>query len=304
MLVHVIRVDQGHGLKGGQQVFGQLRHQGFGLVAGLNALQCRQVARLPCGKAGGGLGVEGHKLRVGQHGSFHLGHGLLQLGIAFAQRLEQHVAQAGHDLPVGGQCVQVAVGDAARHVGLQVLYVFGLCAVDVARQVEVVGVFVAGNFIQRHHAGIASQVFKLVKRIDNFVDVLLAQFVFVAVFDEAFAGVDHHHTLAGVGVLLVQHQHAGRNARAIKQVGGQADDAFQDAGLDQLFADHRLGIAPEQHTVRQDAGGFAGAVHAADDVHEVGVVALLGGRHAPAKALVGVAGTAVAQGQAGAPLFV
>jgi hypothetical protein len=28
---------------------------------------------------------------------------------------------------------------------------------------------------------------------------------------------------------------------------------------DQLLADHRLGIAAEQHAVRQDAGGLAGA---------------------------------------------
>ncbi len=304
VLVHVIRVHQGHGLEAGQQIFGQGVDKRLGMVALFYALHGGQVARLPCGKAAGGLRVKGHKFGVGQRGGFHLGHGLLQLGIAFAQGLEQQVAQAGHHFPIGGQCVQVAVGDAARHVGLQVLNVFGLCAVDVARQVEVVGVFVAGNFIQRHHAGVACNVFELVKRIHNFVNVLFAQFVFVAVFDEAFAGVDHHHAFASVGVLLVEHQHAGRNARAIKQVGWQADDALENARSDELFTNHRLGIAPEQHPVRQDAGGFAGAVHAANDVHEVGVVALLGWRHAPAKALVRVALPAVAQRQAGAPLFV
>jgi hypothetical protein len=43
-----------------------------------------------------------------------------------------------------------------------------------------------------------------------------------------------------------------------------------------------LGIAAEQHAVRQDAGGLAGALQA-DDVQQVGVVALLGGGTPQAK---------------------
>ena len=40
----------------------------------------------------------------------------------------------------------------------------------------------------------------------------------------------------------------------------------------------------------QDAGGFAGVFHGADDVQQEGVVALLGRRLAPGKTLVGIAG--------------
>jgi hypothetical protein len=62
-----------------------------------------------------------------------------------------------------------------------------------------------------------------------------------------------------------------------------------------------LGIAAEEHAVRQDAGGFARALHAADDVQQVGVVALLLRRHAPGEALLAVALAALAQGQASGP---
>ncbi len=117
------------------------------------------------------------------------------------------------------------------------------------------------------------------------MDIALAQPVLRPVLGEALAGIDQEHALAGGGVLLVQHQDAGGNAGAIEEVRGQADDAFQDAGADELFADHGLGISPEQHAVRQDASGLSRAIHAAEDVQQVGVVALLRRRLAPGEAL-------------------
>ena len=154
-----------------------------------------------------------------------------------------------------------------------------------------------GDLAERHHAGVARHVLAWLEGVDDAVHVLLAQAVLVAVLDEALAGVDHEDAPARGGVLLVQHQDAGRNAGAVEQVGGQADDALEDAGAHQLLADHGLGIAAEQHAVRQDAGALAGALHRADDVQQVGVVALLGGRLAPGEALEGIAG----RRQAGAP---
>ena len=112
-------------------------------------------------------------------------------------------------------------------------------------------------------------------------------------FDEALGGVDHEDALAGGGVLLVEHDDAGRNAGAVKEIRGQADDALEVAGADELLADHGLGIAAEEHAMRQNAGAFAGALHRADDVQQVGVVALLSGRHAPGEALEAVVATAV-----------
>jgi hypothetical protein len=106
---------------------------------------------------------------------------------------------------------------------------------------------------------------------------------FLAVLDEALGGVDHEDALAGGGVLLVQHQDAGGDAGAVEQVGRQADDALEDARAHQLLADHRLGIAAEQHAVRQDAGALPVLFMRADDVQQVGVVALLGGGSPQAK---------------------
>ena len=133
------------------------------------------------------------------------------------------------------------------------------------------------------------------------MDVLGAQAVLGAVLHEAAAGVDHEDALAGVGVLLVDDDDAGGDAGAVEQVGGQADDALDVALADEGAADVGLGVAAEQHAVRQDARAFAGALERADDVQQVGVVALLGGRRAEGlEALVGV----VERIEAGAPALV
>ena len=86
--------------------------------------------------------------------------------------------------------------------------------------------------------------------------------------------------LRACGVLLVEHDDAGGDAGAVEEVGRQADDALDVAACGRGSADVGLGIAAEQHAVRQDAGAFAGALERADDVQQVGVVALLGGRRA------------------------
>ncbi|MNG06419.1 hypothetical protein D3C84_896570 [compost metagenome] len=57
------------------------------------------------------------------------------------------------------------------------------------------------------------------KGVDDFVNVLLAQAVFVAIFDKAFAGIEHKDAFATVRLLFIQHDDAGRDTGAIKQVG-------------------------------------------------------------------------------------
>ena len=54
------------------------------------------------------------------------------------------------------------------------------------------------------------------------------------------------------GVLLVEHDDAGRDAGAVEEVGRQADDALDVAALEQLPADRGFGVAAEQDAVRQD----------------------------------------------------
>ena len=73
------------------------------------------------------------------------------------------------------------------------------------------------------------------------------------------------------------------------------------AALDEVAADGTLGTAAKQHAVRENARAFAGALERAEDVQEVGVVALLAGRDAVVlEALPGV----VLGIEAGAPAFV
>ena len=68
-----------------------------------------------------------------------------QIYIACAVRFEKRFFKLGAYGPVALQGVYVALGYAALQVACQVLQVFGLLAVDVAWQVEVVVVF--GYFI-------------------------------------------------------------------------------------------------------------------------------------------------------------
>src|SRR5690606_9435741 len=103
---------------------------------------------------------------------------------------------------------------------------------------------------------------------------------------------------------LVEDEDAGGDAGAVEQIGGQTDDALENAGADEVLADGGLGVAAEKDAVGQDAGGLGGALHRADDVEQIGVVALLGGRHAPGEALERIALAAVAEGEAGGPRLV
>ena len=170
-----------------------------------------------------------------------------------------------------------------------VLHVLGLLAVDVARDVEVE--LVPLDLVEAHHARVLRDLQPPGEDIHDLVDVLLAQAVLGAVLHETRAGIHHEDALAGVGILLVHDDDARGDAGPVEKVGGQADDALDVALADQVLADVGLGVAPEEHAVRQDARALAGALERADDVQQIGVIALLGGRHAEVlEALVGVVG--------------
>ena len=71
------------------------------------------------------------------------------------------------------------------------------------------------------------------------------------------ARVDHEDAFAFVRVLLVDGDDAGRDARAVEEVGRQADDALDVSAPDDSLADGRLRVAPEEYAVRQE-GALAG----------------------------------------------
>ena len=151
-------------------------------------------------------------------------------------------------------------------MAVDVLQVLGLGAVNVARQVEVEVVLRVGDLVQRHQPGVARNVGLFGEDVDDPVNVLLAQAVLGAVLPESLGGVDHEDALAAGGVFLVEHHDAGGDAGAIEEGGGQANDALEITGADELLADRGLSIATEEDAVGQDAGGFARALHRADEV--------------------------------------
>ena len=110
--------------------------------------------------------------------------------------------------------------------------------------------FGIADFRQRHHAGVARHLDLAGEDVHDAVDVLGAQAILVAVLDEALRGVHHEDALAGVGVLLVEHEDAGRSACAVEEVGRQADDALDVAPLDDLATDGSFGTTPKEDAVR------------------------------------------------------
>ena len=137
------------------------------------------AARQPAKRSRHGL-VEGGELGVTEDRGLHLGQRQLEARVARATGgLEQRGAHAGEHLPVVGERVEIALGDAAAQVALDVLQVLRLRAVDVARQVEVEVVLRVRDLGQRHQARIARHVGLASEGVHDAVDVLLAQAVLV-----------------------------------------------------------------------------------------------------------------------------
>ena len=160
-------------------------------------------------------------------------------------------------------------------MAFDVLNVFGLLAVNVAREIEVEIVFL--DLVDTDRAGILRHIQPLVEDIDYLVDVHRAKTVLVSVLKVARAGVDHEDAFSGVGVFLVDDDDAGGNAGSVEEVCWQADDALDLALADECTANVGFRIASEQDTVRQNASAFAGGFERANDVKKVGVVALPAG---------------------------
>jgi hypothetical protein len=79
-----------------------------------------------------------------------------------------------------------------------------------------------------------------------------------------------------IAAALAHHQHAGGDAGAVEQVGGQADHRFQQVGLDHRRADGAFLAAAEQHAVRHHGGDHAAVARHRDHVlqeHQVGLLA-------------------------------
>ena len=109
---------------------------------------------------------------------------------------------------------------------------------------------------------------------------------------ELGVGIDEENLAAAVlglirvgrlaGEVRPHHENTSRDARAVEQIGRQADDRLDQVLFEKLLADLLLRAAAEQHAVRHDRGDHSRRL--ADGEHVLGEhqVALLPGRRRPA----------------------
>ena len=213
------------------------------MAARLQCLERYGVRVSPLGKVGVHCRDEGDELAVvvdrGLDCRFLDG----EVEIARAVFLEQAVPQLRKHGPVSFQRINIGGGDASLQMARDVLSVLGCLTVDVAWQVEVELVLL--DLREGHHACIFRDIEPFVEDVHDLVDVHTAQPVLGAVLHEATTGVDHEDALARLGILLVDNHDASGDTRAVKEVGGQADDAPDVALAHKTTAYIRLGVAPE-----------------------------------------------------------
>jgi hypothetical protein len=191
------------------------------------------VCLLPLGEELSRRIVERGELGVAEDGGFDFVDWKFELSVAGTVGLfEQCGAYGGKDFPVFFQTINVAIRNTAAQMPVNVLRILRLGAVDVPREVEVVVVLCIGDFTDRYEPGVPRDLNLLYEGINDLVDVLFTEAIFVAIFDEAFGGVDQKDALAGGGTFLVEHDYAGGNAGAEKEVWRKANDALNDAALD------------------------------------------------------------------------
>ena len=160
-------------------------------------------------------------------------------------------------------------------MGVNVLQIFRRRAVNVTGDIQVILVFLL-DLIIGNKAGILEIVCDLLIECgDDFIDVPLTQAVLIAVLNEVVAGINHKDTLALGGISLIDDDNAGRDTGAIKQVGGQADDALDIALVDNGFTDGCLCIATEQNTVGKNDRSLTGAFQGLQNMEQPRKVAVL-----------------------------
>ena len=124
------------------------------------------------------------------------------------------------------------------------------------------------------------------------MNVSFAETILRAIFGEALGGVDHEDRFAPGCPFFVEQDNASRDARTVEEVGRQADDAFDEALLDEVTSNGRLGVATKEDAVRQDDCALAGGFEAGEDVKQEGVVTILFGWNPVGEAVVGISSSA------------
>ena len=185
--------------------------------------------------------------------------GNVQLIIALPHLRKQLAFQAGEKHPILLHGIYICCGNTAMQMGINVLQIFRRRTVDITGDIQVILVFLLDLIIGNKPGILGIVCDLLIECGDDFVDVPLTKAVLVAVLNEVMAGINHKDTLALGGISLIDDDNAGRDTGAIKQVGGQADDALDIALVNNSFADSRLRIATEQNTMGKNDRSLAGA---------------------------------------------
>src|SRR5690606_161792 len=141
----------------------------------------------------------------------------------------------------------------AVKMGADVLRLWRRGVVHIPADVEVE--VVLAEFGDVHDAGEAWDVAVLLEGGDDLLGVLRLQIVLGAASGVLAVGVDEEDlgaTLLGTSGAASQDEDAGRDAGAVEEVRGQADDRFKTVVLDDALADLLLLAAPEEDAVGHD----------------------------------------------------
>ena len=185
-------------------------------------------------------------------------------------------------------------GHATKQVGAHIVRLGRRRVVHVAADVEIEIVGGAGDFGERHDAGVAGDVLVAVEGGHDFLDVLRAEIVLRASGMELGIGIDEEHLAATDGGLVrvgrlageigPHDENARRDARAVKQVLRQADDGFDEVLFEEFLADFLFRPAAKEHAVGHDGGNHAARFAHGEHVLGEHEVAFLAGRGTPAPA--------------------
>ena len=192
--------------------------QVLGLIIHLYLVHQRCIRLSPAIKDGVDMGLEGRKFGVVANGRANRLGFDQRIGITRARvRPEECAAETGHHFPEFRESVDITVRNTPLEMRLNVLKVFGIRAIDIARDIQIE--IVTRNFRIRHETGVSGDLGLAGIRVNDLVDVALAETVFVAVFDETARRVDHENRTSGTSLGFVQHNNRGRNTGAIEEIG-------------------------------------------------------------------------------------
>lgn len=147
---------------------------------------------------------------------------------------------------------------------------FLLECIDIAGNIEVV--IVVDDLLHRGTMAVLLNLLALTVGIDNLADMFGAQFVLRLNLLKLFARVDEQNVVTCFAALL-DDENAGRDARAIEDVGRQTYDCVDAVALlNKELADFPFGSPAKQHAVQSDTSHRTAVVEVVYHVEDKGVV--------------------------------